>query len=47
MSEMSRDIHIIEHIIDYCEQIFEAVDRFGNEERILNGRTGYIIIGCF
>ena len=32
MSGINRDLNILEHIIDYCDQIAEAVERFGNDE---------------
>ena len=31
MKPLDRDISIIEHIISYCEQIEQTVDRFGND----------------
>lgn len=40
MSDINRDIRILEHIIDYCNQISEAVERFGNDQEIfLNDRV--------
>lgn len=34
MSESERDLSILEHIIRYCNQIDEAVQRFGNDGQI-------------
>ncbi len=31
MNEFSRDQRILKHIISYCQQIEEAVSRFGND----------------
>ncbi len=31
MNEYNRDQRILEHIISYCQQIEEAVSRFGND----------------
>ena len=40
MNEDSRDIRILEHITDYCDQISEAVERFGADLSIfLNDRV--------
>ena len=40
MNETNRDFNILEHIIDYCDQITEAVERFGNDETtFLNDRV--------
>ncbi len=39
MSETNRDIRILEHTADYCDQINEAVERFGNDKAVfLNDR---------
>ena len=39
MNETNRDMRILEHIAEYCEQIEEAVARFGDDESIfLNDR---------
>lgn len=39
MNEVKRDIRVLEHMSDYCDQILEAVARFGDEEAIfLNDR---------
>ena len=31
MKPLDRDIHILEHIVSYCQQIEETVARFGIE----------------
>ena len=39
MNEVNRDIRVLEHMSDYCDQILEAVARFGDEEAVfLNDR---------
>lgn len=34
MKPLDRDIHILEHIVSYCQQIEETVARFGNDGSI-------------
>ena len=34
-----RDRTIIEHILSYCDDIYEAVERFGNDKEIFYKRT--------
>ena len=34
MSEAERDLSILEHMIRYCDQIDEAVRRFGNDGEV-------------
>ena len=34
MKPLNRDIHILEHIVSYCQQIEETVARFGNDGSI-------------
>ena len=34
MNETNRDIQILEHIINYCQQITEAMEHFGNDQAI-------------
>ena len=34
MKPLERDKSIVEHIISYCEQIEQTVDRFGNDYAI-------------
>ena len=34
MKPLNRDIHILEHIVYYCQQIEETVARFGNDGSI-------------
>ncbi len=41
MNEVNRDIRVLEHISDYCDQIREAVERFGNDEAIFLGDRQY------
>ena len=30
MKPLERDINVLEHMIDYCRQIEQTVERFGN-----------------
>ena len=41
MSEAERDLSILEHIIRYCDQIDEAVRRFGNDGKVFMSDTVY------
>lgn len=41
MKPLDRDISIIEHIISYCEQIEQTVDRFGNDYAVFAGDPIY------
>ena len=41
MSEAERDLSILEHIIGYCDQIDEAVRRFGNDGQAFASDTVY------
>ena len=41
MSESERDLSILEHIIHYCVQIAEAVQRFGNDGQVFASDTVY------
>ena len=34
MNETNRDIRILEHIVNYCQQITEAMEHFGNDQVI-------------
>ena len=34
MKPLNHDIHILEHIVSYCQQIEETVARFGNDGSI-------------
>ena len=34
MKPLDRNISILEHIISYCEQIEQTVDRFGNDHSV-------------
>ena len=34
MNVNNKDIRILEHIVSYCVQIEEAVERFGRDEKI-------------
>ena len=36
MSESVRDVHILEHIVDYCDQISLAVEHFGDSFEIFD-----------
>ena len=40
MNETNRDIRILEHIVNYCQQITEAMEHFGNDQVIfLNNKV--------
>ena len=41
MNSTDRDLHIIRHIFTYCEQIEEAVLRFGNDGELFVRDTVY------
>lgn len=41
MKPLDRDIHILEHIVSYCQQIEETVARFGNDGSIFSSDPIY------
>lgn len=41
MSDSERDRSILRHILNYCEQIEDAVARFGSDEEIFLGDSVY------
>ncbi len=41
MKETERDLHILEHIVDYCKQIYQTVSRFGDSYEIFQSDAIY------
>ena len=41
MNVSERDISILKHIIDYCDQIDMAIDRFGNDFTVFDNDPVY------
>ena len=41
MSEAERNLSILEHIIRYCDQIDEAIQRFGDDGQVFRSDAVY------